>query len=893
MLKKILYLPALTLLMAITIFSQGAGSFFGIEKVFGYGGSSVATVSSTEYTVTETGPAAGTITNVPSGTSKADFLANLTPDDPDQIWTTDGVSDPVVTGDYFVSTAEIGAPTIAYEITVNPAAPTVTGIEVNEGGTIVAITFDKDMANPVGKHSEFTVEADGSVKTISSLSYGGSDIYHLNLATEIVENQVVTVSYTAGTVVAGDGGVLASFADESATNNSTLPNYEEIFGDVETALNAQNITTNLTGCVDTPDACTNLYFEKTNRGRITFTATLDLTDEDTITFLQNLDTLMDSIDPGSIQFDARTGLELKNAGAEIRLYNLNALGFNSVPNIIVYDDLGVEIESTDPNYPSLTNISYNSVINNGTLIFTTSHFTRFDVDKSTKTIVSFDLATPEVVGGVDNTAHTVTIAVPNGTDVTALTPTIVINGASISPDTGVAQDFTNPVTYTLTANDASTQDYTVTVTVVEANQTVPDGSGDADLDNTTPEVIITSPTQAVTVTVGAGTTNPEVNVGALITGGTGTIPQIDINTPDANVSIPGSTTVTSADPTWNGVIDAPTVTTVSVPDTGTEDRTLSTAIQVGFTGAKLSFDKAVRILLPGEAGKRVGYVRTGITFTEITAVCAADNQATGDALAADGDCKIDVGGDLVIWTKHFTSFASFTATTISSGGGGGGGGSITSNPPAPPVGGFVLKINNGAISTLSQNVTLTIDGGPEAVKMAIANGTNFASTGQETYATTKQWVLPVGDGLKTICIKFYSSAGYYTNNVCASIYLGTPPAGTTITTTGQTSETNLQRINYLISLTSFGESSANVSELQQLLKNLGHFNYPEITGYYGSITQAAVQAYQNSLSANGMYLIIGGTPLTLSKPLNEMNRDELINVVLRIILLQRIQALGL
>lgn len=455
MLKKILYLPAITLLMAITVFSQGAGSFFGIEKVFGYGGSSVATISSTEYTVIETGPNSGTITNVPYGTSQADFLANLTPDDPDQNWGTGGLSDPVVSGDAITSTAEIGAPTIAYTIFVNPEAPTVSAMTVNAGGNILAITFNKEMADPTGKHNQFTVEADGSVITISSAEYGGADIYHLNLGADIVENQVVTVSYTPGDVVSAEGGVLAAFTDEAATNNSELPNYEEIFGDVETDLNAADITTNLTGCADTPTACTNLYFEKTGRGRITFTATLDLTDEDTITFLQNLNTLMDSIDVGSIQFDARTGLVLKNAGATIMLYGLNALGFNAVPNILVYNDEDSFIDPLNPDHPSLTNLSYDSGINGGTLIFTTSHFTRYDVDLSTKTIVSFDFDTPSVVGAINNTDHTVSVTVPNGTDVTNLTPTIVINGSSISPNTGVAQDFTNPVTYNVTANDTS------------------------------------------------------------------------------------------------------------------------------------------------------------------------------------------------------------------------------------------------------------------------------------------------------------------------------------------------------------------------------------------------------------------------------------------------------
>ncbi len=65
----------------------------------------------------------------------------------------------------------------------------------------------------------------------------------------------------------------------------------------------------------------------------------------------------------------------------------------------------------------------------------------------------------------------------------------------------------------------------------------------------------------------------------------------------------------------------------------------------------------------------------------MTTICAGDNQTTGDALLADTECKISVGNDLVIWTKHFTTFATFSAVTIVSvpnntGGGGGGGGAV-------------------------------------------------------------------------------------------------------------------------------------------------------------------------------------------------------------------------
>src|SRR5690606_15340907 len=82
-----------------------------------------------------------------------------------------------------------------------------------------------------------------------------------------------------------------------------------------------------------------------------------------------------------------------------------------------------------------------------------------------KEITAFDFTTPAATGVVNEADHTIAITVPYGTDVTALTPTITHTGASISPSSGDAQDFTNPVAYTVTAADTTTQAYTVTVTV--------------------------------------------------------------------------------------------------------------------------------------------------------------------------------------------------------------------------------------------------------------------------------------------------------------------------------------------------------------------------------------------------------------------------------------------
>ena len=82
-----------------------------------------------------------------------------------------------------------------------------------------------------------------------------------------------------------------------------------------------------------------------------------------------------------------------------------------------------------------------------------------------KAITAFSITSPAAVGTITQATHLVTVTVPSGTNVTALAPGISHTGTSISPASGSAQDFTNPVVYTVTGSDSSTESYTVTVTV--------------------------------------------------------------------------------------------------------------------------------------------------------------------------------------------------------------------------------------------------------------------------------------------------------------------------------------------------------------------------------------------------------------------------------------------
>ncbi|HET8936761.1 MAG TPA: hypothetical protein VFN67_25130 [Polyangiales bacterium] len=56
------------------------------------------------------------------------------------------------------------------------------------------------------------------------------------------------------------------------------------------------------------------------------------------------------------------------------------------------------------------------------------------------------------------------LSVPAGTNLAALVPAVQITGKKLEPSSSIPQDFTNPVTYKVTAADGSTKNYKVTVT---------------------------------------------------------------------------------------------------------------------------------------------------------------------------------------------------------------------------------------------------------------------------------------------------------------------------------------------------------------------------------------------------------------------------------------------
>ena len=138
--------------------------------------SNVATITADTYTVSDDGGGAETITDVPFGTTKADFLTDLTGDDVNQVWDDSDLSDPIVTGDTLVVTAQDTTTVITYTVTVNAETYTVTFN--TQGGSAVApiaginsgdtITLPAAPTKALNTFASWNTIADGSGSTFDA-----------------------------------------------------------------------------------------------------------------------------------------------------------------------------------------------------------------------------------------------------------------------------------------------------------------------------------------------------------------------------------------------------------------------------------------------------------------------------------------------------------------------------------------------------------------------------------------------------------------------------------------------------------------------------------------------------------------------------------------------------
>ncbi|MCR4435121.1 MAG: DUF4430 domain-containing protein [Clostridiales bacterium] len=182
------------------------------------------------------------------------------------------------------------------------------------------------------------------------------------------------------------------------------------------------------------------------------------------------------------------------------------------------------------------------------------------------------------------------------------------------------------------------------------------------------------------ITVDQGISSTSLQVNTTVTNGqtAATVPYIhaDVAVTGGTVAmdIPQNTTITSS-AGWDGTIQLPSLLPTS--SVTVSNATVNAVIEVGAPGFSLAFDKPVRLVFPGQAGKSLGFIGSSGSLQTIDTVLAQDSMAAALALPDDGAGKIDVGGDLVVWTKHFTKFVVYTPQPPDDSGSGGSGGDTT------------------------------------------------------------------------------------------------------------------------------------------------------------------------------------------------------------------------
>jgi hypothetical protein len=154
--------------------------------------------------------------------------------------------------------------------------------------------------------------------------------------------------------------------------------------------------------------------------------------------------------------------------------------------------------------------------------------------------------------------------------------------------------------------------------------------------------------------------------------------------------------------TWDGVLELPTVTQISIPtETITSGKTTTTTtytetavFEIGLGSDSISLSEPARIEFTNDAseGFVAFFVDTDDNIIFITTTCTSDDPATGLPPGIH-ECSIVDGDDIVVLTDHFTKFGvskkSTSHSSSASSGANNGGGRIGVGPGAAGTSGAV------------------------------------------------------------------------------------------------------------------------------------------------------------------------------------------------------------
>ncbi|MCH7940445.1 MAG: hypothetical protein IH842_00510, partial [Thaumarchaeota archaeon] len=212
-------------------------------------------------------------------------------------------------------------------------------------------------------------------------------------------------------------------------------------------------------------------------------------------------------------------------------------------------------------------------------------------------------------------------------------------------------------------------DETISLTIDQDNSQIVIGSQNAALDTITINLNIENATMDYS----------DILSGTEVTITNGWTASIDLDNSISgfDVIVDTNDTTTFTGPSgWDGVIDLPTFEQVTLNDTATETFSQVTAFRIGLLNETITLDPSTpaKFTFRGDGGNQ-GFVAffenstdNSIIFINTPCIDANNISLVAAQLGGTGECSIDDGQDLVVWTTHWTKFGS--ARSPGTGGGG-------------------------------------------------------------------------------------------------------------------------------------------------------------------------------------------------------------------------------
>lgn len=216
----------------------------------------------------------------------------------------------------------------------------------------------------------------------------------------------------------------------------------------------------------------------------------------------------------------------------------------------------------------------------------------------------------------------------------------------------------------------------------------------------------------------------------------------------------------SATTVWSFSISSPPVILSALASGGTVvpnyvNAANSTVLVTGSVPTDLAGEQSVEIFLNGASFSEPLTTFVVSTLTGFTAVI--DGNRFSALISSDGVKNLSARR-----TGYSGNLSNFSPETV-----------LTVDTLAPTGS---IQINAGDIATTTANVSLvlsTVDSSP-VVKMAFSND-NITYADWQDFNTSLPYILPSGDGVKTVYVKFQDVAGNISTPVSASITLNSAP----------------------------------------------------------------------------------------------------------------------